>query len=127
MTRNPKWEDFTSRLHTPVGAHLKSQAISKSTQVSVAGGPARSSNLHRLGISEKVIQQILRNADVTTTMNIYAKRNLINRGPESPGLTVSKRLSEMTALLNHLLVLIRNTANFCRMKSEYTLRIAKAS
>jgi integrase len=30
-------------------------------------------NLHRLGISDKVIQQILRHANVTTTMNIYVK------------------------------------------------------
>lgn len=28
-------------------------------------------NLHRLGVSDKVIQQILRHANVTTTMNIY--------------------------------------------------------
>jgi Phage integrase family len=30
-------------------------------------------NLHRLGVSDKVIQQILRHADVTTTINIYVK------------------------------------------------------
>ena len=30
-------------------------------------------NLHRLGVSDKVIQQILRHANVTTTMNIYVK------------------------------------------------------
>jgi hypothetical protein len=30
-------------------------------------------NLHRLGISDKVIQQILRHANVTTTMNIYVR------------------------------------------------------
>jgi integrase len=30
-------------------------------------------NLHRLGIADKVIQQILRHANVTTTMNIYVK------------------------------------------------------
>jgi len=30
-------------------------------------------NLHRLGVSDKVIQQILRHASVTTTMNIYVK------------------------------------------------------
>lgn len=30
-------------------------------------------NLHRLGISDKVIQQILRHANVTTTINIYVK------------------------------------------------------
>ena len=35
------------------------------------GGLAR--NLHRLGASDKVIQQILRHANVSTTMNIYAK------------------------------------------------------
>ena len=30
-------------------------------------------NLHRLGVSDKVILQILRHANVTTTMNIYVK------------------------------------------------------
>jgi integrase len=30
-------------------------------------------NLHRLGVSDKVMQQILRHANVTTTMNIYVK------------------------------------------------------
>jgi integrase len=30
-------------------------------------------NLHRLGVSDKVIQQILRHANVTTTTNIYVK------------------------------------------------------
>ena len=30
-------------------------------------------NLHRLGVSDKVIQQILRHANVTTMMNIYVK------------------------------------------------------
>jgi integrase len=30
-------------------------------------------NLHRLGVSDKVIQQILRHANVTTTMNIHVK------------------------------------------------------
>jgi integrase len=30
-------------------------------------------NLHRLGVSDKVIQQILRHANVTTTVNIYVK------------------------------------------------------
>jgi integrase len=30
-------------------------------------------NLHRLEVSDKVIQQILRHANVTTTMNIYVK------------------------------------------------------
>jgi integrase len=30
-------------------------------------------NLHRLGVSDKLIQQILRHANVTTTMNIYVK------------------------------------------------------
>jgi integrase len=30
-------------------------------------------NLNRLGVSDKVIQQILRHANVTTTMNIYVK------------------------------------------------------
>jgi integrase len=30
-------------------------------------------NLHRLGVSDKVIQQILRHANVTTTINIYVK------------------------------------------------------
>ncbi len=30
-------------------------------------------NLHRLRISDKVIQQILRHANVTTTINIYVK------------------------------------------------------
>jgi len=29
--------------------------------------------LHRLGVSDKVIQQILRHANVNTTMNIYVK------------------------------------------------------
>lgn len=28
---------------------------------------------HRLGVSDKVIQQILRHANLTTTMNIYMK------------------------------------------------------
>jgi hypothetical protein len=30
-------------------------------------------NLNRLGVPDKVIQQILRHANVTTTMNIYVK------------------------------------------------------
>jgi len=30
-------------------------------------------NLHRLGVSDRVIQEILRHANVTTTMNIYVK------------------------------------------------------
>src|SRR5260370_37497317 len=30
-------------------------------------------NLHRLTVSDKVIQQILRHANITTTMNIYVK------------------------------------------------------
>ena len=30
-------------------------------------------DLHRLGVSDKVIQQILRHANVTTTINIYVK------------------------------------------------------
>jgi hypothetical protein len=30
-------------------------------------------NLHRLGVCVKFIQQILRHANITTTMNIYAK------------------------------------------------------
>jgi hypothetical protein len=30
-------------------------------------------NLHRLGVSDKVIQQNLRHANVTTTINIYVK------------------------------------------------------
>jgi hypothetical protein len=30
-------------------------------------------NLHRLGVSDKVIRQILRHANVSTTMNIYVK------------------------------------------------------
>lgn len=30
-------------------------------------------NLHRLGVSDKVIQQVLRHANVSTTMNIYVK------------------------------------------------------
>jgi len=30
-------------------------------------------NLHRLGVSDKVIQQILRHANVSTRMNIYVK------------------------------------------------------
>jgi integrase len=30
-------------------------------------------NLHRLGVPDKVIQRILRHANVTTTMNIYVK------------------------------------------------------
>ncbi len=30
-------------------------------------------NLHRLGVSDKVIKQILRHANVTTTMNIYGE------------------------------------------------------
>jgi len=37
-------------------------------------------NLHRLGVSDKVIQQILRHANVTTTMNIYVK--LVSRDSE---------------------------------------------
>jgi integrase len=34
---------------------------------------AGATNLHRLGVSDKLIQQILRHANVTTTMNIYVK------------------------------------------------------
>jgi integrase len=30
-------------------------------------------NLHGLGVPDKVIQQILRHANITTTMNIYVK------------------------------------------------------
>jgi integrase len=30
-------------------------------------------NLHRLGVTDKVIQQILRHANVSTTLNIYVK------------------------------------------------------
>ena len=30
-------------------------------------------NMHRLGVSDKVIQQILRHSNVSTTMNIYVK------------------------------------------------------
>jgi hypothetical protein len=30
-------------------------------------------NLHRLGVSDRVIQEVLRHANVTTTMNIYVK------------------------------------------------------
>jgi integrase len=30
-------------------------------------------NLHRLGVSDKIIQQIFRHADISTTMNIYVK------------------------------------------------------
>src|SRR6266850_7030020 len=30
-------------------------------------------NLHRLGVPAKVIQQVLRHANITTTMNIYVK------------------------------------------------------
>jgi integrase len=37
-------------------------------------------NLHRLGVPDKVIQQILRHANVTTTMNIYVK--LVSRDSE---------------------------------------------
>jgi integrase len=37
-------------------------------------------NLRRLGVSDKVIQQILRHANVTTTMNIYVK--LVSRDAE---------------------------------------------
>ena len=33
-------------------------------------------NLHGLGVPAKVIQQILRHADITTTMNIYVKSNM---------------------------------------------------
>jgi hypothetical protein len=37
-------------------------------------------NLHRLGVSDKVIQQILRHANVTTTINIYVK--MVTQDPE---------------------------------------------
>ena len=37
-------------------------------------------NLHRLGVSDKVIQQILRHANVTTTINIYVK--MVSRDAE---------------------------------------------
>lgn len=33
-------------------------------------------NLHGLGVTPKVIQQILRHADITTTMNIYVKSDM---------------------------------------------------
>lgn len=57
-----------------------SQAISKSTQVSVASAPAWPSHLLRLEVSGTGIHQILRNANVQTTMNICAKLSLRNRG-----------------------------------------------
>jgi integrase len=37
-------------------------------------------NLHRLGVSDKVIQQILRHANVTTTINIYVENGHTGRG-----------------------------------------------
>jgi hypothetical protein len=44
--------------------------------IAMCGGAFRrglATNLHRLGDSDKVIQQILRHATVSTTMNIYVK------------------------------------------------------
>ena len=58
---------------------LKRIAIDGSGRLAVLGsgrscfGKWDCSNLHRLGVSDKVIQQILRHANVTTTINIYVK------------------------------------------------------
>jgi integrase len=38
-----------------------------------AFGRGLATNLHRLGVLDKVIPQILRHANVSTTMNIYVK------------------------------------------------------
>ena len=50
-------------------------------------------NLHRLGVSDKVIQQILRHANVTTTIKIYVK--MVTRDAEdamkTPRLSVVRR------------------------------------
>ena len=46
-------------------------------------------NLHRLGVSDKVIQQILRHANVTTTMNIYVK--LVSRDAEEAMKTLENK------------------------------------
>ena len=45
-------------------------------------------NLHRLGVSDKVIQQILRHANVTTTINIYVKMAGCGRSDETIGVEV---------------------------------------
>jgi Phage integrase family len=49
-------------------------------------------NLHRLGVSDKVIQQILRHANVTTTINIYVK--MVTRDAED----AMKRLESSCSL-----------------------------
>jgi integrase len=46
-------------------------------------------NLHRLGVSDKVIQQILRHANVTTTMNIYVK--MVSRDAEEAMRTLESK------------------------------------
>jgi integrase len=46
-------------------------------------------NLHRLGVSDKVIQQILRHANVTTTMNIYVK--MVSRDAEDAMKTLESK------------------------------------
>ena len=50
-------------------------------------------NLHRLGVSDKVIQQILRHANVTTTINIYVK--MVTRDAEE----AMKRLETRCSLV----------------------------
>jgi integrase len=50
-------------------------------------------NLHRLGVSDKVIQQILRHANVTTTINIYVK--MVTRDAEE----AMKKLESNCALV----------------------------
>jgi integrase len=50
-------------------------------------------NLHRLGVSDKVIQQILRHANVTTTINIYVK--MVTRDAEE----AMKRLESNCSLV----------------------------
>src|SRR5467141_5002936 len=50
-------------------------------------------NLHRLGVSDKVIQQILRHANVTTTINIYVK--MVTRDAEE----AMKRLETKCSLV----------------------------
>jgi len=50
-------------------------------------------NLHRLGVSDKVIQQILRHANVTTTINIYVK--MVTRDAEE----AMKRLESKCSLV----------------------------
>ena len=46
-------------------------------------------NRHRLGVSDKVIQQILRHANVTTRMNTYVK--LVSRDAEEAMKTLENK------------------------------------